>query len=198
LFSVALEHPGRRNRGGGAADDPMLNELGWRRRNAMAFEIIGRGNDNSRDCRDELGCRGRIHQATEVNSDVDSFPDEILPPVLEKKLDMEVRVARRERGPTGDHSANAEARRHAHPQQATNFAALANALFSLIERGEDRLHPCEKRGARLGGHNGARGSRKQPGAEVALEIGDDARGLGLRRPHSRAAAEKLPSLATRV
>src|SRR5882757_3347666 len=98
FLSVALEHPGGRNRGGRAADDPMSNELGWRRRNAMALEIIGRGNDNARDCRYELGCRGRIHQATEANSDLYGVPDEILPPVLQEKLDMEVRVASRERG----------------------------------------------------------------------------------------------------
>ena len=106
---------------------------------------------------------------------------------------MEVRMASRERGQAGDDSANAEARRHAHPQQATKLAALANAVLSLIERGKDRLHPCEKLGACVGRHDGARGSREQPGSEVHLEIGDDARGLGLRETAfarcSREAAE---------
>jgi hypothetical protein len=106
---------------------------------------------------------------------------------------MEVRMAGREREQAGYDGANAEACRHAHPQQSTKFVALANAVLSLIERGKDWLHPCEKLDACLGRHNGARGPRKKPGSEVRLEIGDYARGLGLRETAftrcSREAAE---------
>ena len=63
---------------------------------------------------------------------------------------------------------------------ATKFAALANAVLRLVESGEDRLHASEKLGACLSRHDGARGPREKPGAQVRLEIGNDARGLGLR------------------
>src|SRR6202045_1076429 len=93
---------------------------------------------------------------------------------------MEVRVASGERRQARDDGANAEARRHAHSQQATKFAALANAVLRLIKGGEDRLHASEKLGACLGWHDCAGCPREKPGSKVRLEIGDDARGLGLR------------------
>ncbi len=93
---------------------------------------------------------------------------------------MELRVSRRERGEAGDDIADAEAGRHAHPQQAPKLAALANAVLRLIESGEDRLHASEKLGTCLGWHDRARGSREKPGSQTRLEIGNDARGLGLR------------------
>src|SRR3982074_1236365 len=49
LLSVSLKHPCPRHRRGRAADNSMLNELVGRHRNAMAYEIIGRGHDNARD-----------------------------------------------------------------------------------------------------------------------------------------------------
>ena len=38
-----------------------------------------------------------LDQASQSDSDVDGVPDEILPPVLQQELEMEVRVPRRER-----------------------------------------------------------------------------------------------------
>jgi hypothetical protein len=112
---------------------------------------------------------------------------------------MKIRVPSRERGQAGDDIANAEAGRHAHPQQASKLAALANAVLRLIESGEDRLHASEKLGACLGWHNCARGSREKPGSQTRLEIGNDARGLGLRETaFTRCSREAAEPCDTRV
>ena len=146
----------------------------------MACEIIGRGHDNARDCRDELGRCSRIDQTAQPNCDIDGVSHGILPPVLQQKLHMEVWMSRRERGQAGDGVTNAKTSRHAHPQQAAKFATLANAMLGLIESGEDGLHARKKLRACLGWHGCALASREKPGSQTRLEIGNDARGLGLR------------------
>jgi hypothetical protein len=83
------------------------------------------------------------------------------------------------------------------PRSSPPSRTLCSASSS--ERGKDRLHPCEKLGARLGRRNGARGSRKKPGSQVRLEIGDDAGGLRLRETtFARCSREAAESRNARV
>ena len=164
----------------GPPDDAMSNEVFGRRRDAVAGEVIGRGHDDTRNRRDELRGRGRIDQATEPDRDIDRVPDEILPSVFQEELNVKVGMPSHEGGQAGDGVANAEAGRHAHSQLAAKVTAVTNAVFGLLQRGEDRLHARKEFGAGLGGDDGARGSRQKPPAKIRLEIGDDAGGLGLR------------------
>ncbi len=76
---------------------------------------------------------------------------------------------------------DAETGGHAHPQQAAQIAALADALFRVVEGGENDLDPGQELGPGLGRGHRARRPRQQPNAKFGFEIGHDARGLRLRQ-----------------
>ena len=112
--------------------------------------------------------------------DIHSSFDQILPVIAKLKLDMQVWMPFGECGKAGDDIAHAKAGRHTHPQQAMQFAAVADAMLCFVQCRENGLDPCQELAARLGGHHGPSCSCQQPGAEFGLEVGNNARGLGLR------------------
>src|SRR5580704_110458 len=87
----------------------------------------------------------------------------------------------REGGETRDDIADPETGRHAHSQEPTKLAALADAMFRLFERRENGFDAGQKLAARLSGHDGACGARQEAHAQFRLEVGNDARDLGLRQ-----------------
>ena len=145
----------------------------------MALEVLRGGHDDSRDRGNELRGRARVRQPPEPYRHIHGVPDEVLPPVPELKMDMKIRVSLYEGGEARYHVAYAKARRHAHPKEPAQLAALANAVLRVIERREDRLDPCQKFPARFRGRDGPSRAREEPHAELLLELGNDTRGLGL-------------------
>src|SRR5580658_931778 len=101
-------------------------------------------------------------------------------PVSKLQLDMQIRMPLRKGRQAGYDIANAEAGRHAHPQEPTKLAALAIAVLCFIERRENRLDASQELTPSLSGHDGARGAREKTHTELRFEVGDEARGLGLR------------------
>ena len=64
-------------------------------------------------------------------------------------MDMQIRMSLDEGGEARYHVANAKARRHAHPKEAAQIPALANAVLRLIECREDGLRSAPETLRRL-------------------------------------------------
>jgi len=164
LLSVSLKHPCRRHRRSCAADNSMLNEFVGRHRNAMAYEIIGRGHDHARDCRDELGRRRFGCKAANVARGVTVR--------MPKLVGMLIRNT---------------------PRSSAPSRTLCSASSSAARIGSMRARKSAP--ASVGTTARVRRERSRVPRSVSRSAMREA--LDCERPHSRAAAEKLPSLATR-
>src|SRR5712671_1561045 len=111
---------------------------------------------------------------------------------------MQIWVPSSERSETRNGIADPKACRHAHPEQTTKVPALADAMFRLIQRSEDGLTrarnsaPASVNATARVVRERSRTPRSVSSSAMIRETWD------CERPHSRAAAEKLPSLATRA
>ncbi len=160
-------------------DDAVAEQVLGRLGRTGAGEIVGRGHDHPRDRRNTFGRRRRIREPSQPDGNVHGVAHQILPAIPELKLDMQVRMTLRKRRKARDDIANTEAGRHAHAQQAAQFAALAHAVLCLVQGGENRLDARQELAPRLGGHDRARRARKEPHAKFAFQVGHDSRRLGL-------------------
>ena len=198
LLAVSFESPGRRDRGGRACDDAVPDKLVGCLRSPVASEVFRRRDGDTRDHGDELRGGCRVRQSAEPYGDVDRVPDEIVPPVAQLKLDTQVRVPLGECGEARYHVADAE-----------SWSACSSVRARAVRRPRERCAPPHPSAARIGSIR----ARNSPPASVgttarvvrdnSLTPSSASRSATMReawdwdRPHSRAAAEKLPRRATR-
>src|ERR1700676_3127811 len=169
-LAVSFESPCRRYSSGRPSDDTVPTKVLGSIGRAMAREVVRRSHDDARD-RGDAPCRpGRIGKAAKSYGDVHGVPDDVMAPVPHLKLDMQIGVALGERSETWNDIADAEAGRHAHPDQPAQFTALADAVLRLVQSRQDWLDPRQEFSPGLGRHHGARSPGQKPGTKLGLEL----------------------------
>jgi hypothetical protein len=99
-------------------DKIMLGERFRRLRNAVGLKIRRRRCDDQRPASNETRDRARIGQLAEPDRDVDPFLDQVLPPIIDGQLDLEVRMSGNEGSKPGNNGARRNDGRHGYPQCA--------------------------------------------------------------------------------
>jgi hypothetical protein len=110
----------------------------------MARQIVRRSHDDARDRGDALCGPDRIGKAAKPYGDIHGVPDDVMTPVPHLKLYVQGGVPLGERSEARNDIADAEAGRHAHPDQSAQFTALADTVLGLVQSRQDRLDPRQK------------------------------------------------------
>jgi hypothetical protein len=97
-----------------------------------------------------------------------------------------------------NHIADTEACRHAHPDNAAKLTTFADAVLRLVQSGKNGFNPRQKFPPASVGTTArvVRDSSLTPSSASRSAMAREA--CDCDSPHSRAAAEKLPSRATRM
>jgi hypothetical protein len=147
----------------------------------------------SRRCRDL-----RVGQGPEAESDVNALGHQVLPEVVEKKVDLQIRMLVEEFWEMRDDLSYGEARADADAQAAAQFGRLAHRLFGVLELGQNSLYAGEKIGDGIRQRHGARVADEKGYPDLALDSAMVREAVDCGMSSSRPAAEKLPLRATRA
>ena len=139
-----------------------------------------------------------ISKPSKAQRDVGAFGNQVVRPIGDEQLDVEVRVLLQERRQARDHFASPEPAGHHDAQRAMETIHPARRVGRLIEIGKDAPRPIEEHRAGVGRRDAARRPEQQLHPEPILELATIRETEGCDRPNSRATSEKLPVSAART